>query len=109
MRWWRLAAEQGVGVAQYNLSLMYEEGRGVERDLVQAYRWLLHSKASGVEESVAYIEPLRSKMTAEQLAQTEKLLAADPPKMEQGDAAGPAWTADRDDPEVRWNLPARTA
>jgi hypothetical protein len=38
-RWWRLAAEQGDAVAQYNLGVMYYYGAGVERDRAEAARW----------------------------------------------------------------------
>jgi localization factor PodJL len=37
--WFRRAAERGVVDSQYNLGLLYEAGRGVERNLREAYRW----------------------------------------------------------------------
>ena len=39
MRWFRRAADQGDAGAQYNLAFMYATGRGVRKDLVQAYMW----------------------------------------------------------------------
>ncbi len=39
MRWFRLAAEQGDAHAQYNLGVMYGNGRGVPRDETGAVRW----------------------------------------------------------------------
>ena len=39
MRWYRLAAEQGVATAQYNLGFMYDNGRGVLKDDAEAVRW----------------------------------------------------------------------
>ncbi len=35
-----MAAEQGFAPAQFNLALLYGEGRGIKRDDVQAYMWL---------------------------------------------------------------------
>lgn len=37
--WFRRSAERGVIDAQYNLGLLYEAGRGVDRNLREAYRW----------------------------------------------------------------------
>ena len=39
-RWWRKAAEQGEPFAQFRIGWMYATGRGVRKDLVQAYAWL---------------------------------------------------------------------
>src|SRR5690242_21365313 len=41
------AAKQGHALAQYNLSLMYEHGRGVLQDLKQAHVWLLRAAEQG--------------------------------------------------------------
>ena len=38
-RLYRLAADQGYAPAQCNLGLMYERGRGVERDYGKAHHW----------------------------------------------------------------------
>ena len=34
------AAEQGDATAQFNLGAMYEDGRGVPQDFIQAHKWL---------------------------------------------------------------------
>ena len=39
VRWYRLAADQGIAVAQITLGLMYGTGRGVPQDDVQAHMW----------------------------------------------------------------------
>ena len=39
MKWFRLAAEQGLASAQFNLGLMYDEGRGVPQDDQEAVKW----------------------------------------------------------------------
>jgi hypothetical protein len=42
--WFRLAAEGGLAGAQVTLASLYEQGRGVEKDLEEAKRW--YAKAS---------------------------------------------------------------
>jgi len=39
VRLYRLAADQGLAEAQYNLGNMYGDGRGVPQDDVQAHMW----------------------------------------------------------------------
>ena len=39
LREWTLAAEQGNADAQYNLGLMYDNGRGVPQDYATAAKW----------------------------------------------------------------------
>lgn len=45
----RLAAEQGDALAQYNLGLMYENGEGVPQDLTRAHMWWNITAASGTD------------------------------------------------------------
>ena len=39
VRWYRLAAEQGLATAQFYLGLMYDTGRGVPQNDTEAVRW----------------------------------------------------------------------
>ena len=39
VRWYRLAATQGVATAQFRVGVMYTEGRGVLKDEGEAARW----------------------------------------------------------------------
>ena len=39
VRWYRMAAEQGLAGAQFNLGVMYDNGRGVLKDEAEAVRW----------------------------------------------------------------------
>ena len=39
VKWYRKAAEQGLSQAQYNLGVMYAEGRGVEQNDAEAVKW----------------------------------------------------------------------
>ena len=43
----RQAAEQGCTVAQYNLALSYQQGRGVPKDANQADKWFLKAAEAG--------------------------------------------------------------
>ena len=38
--WYRKGADQGFADAQYNLGIMYANGRGIPQDYVQAHKWL---------------------------------------------------------------------
>ena len=45
--WFRRAAEQGDAIAQLNLGELYESGRGVSRDRVEAWRWYSYAARQG--------------------------------------------------------------
>ncbi len=47
VREWRPLADQGDGVAQYNLGAMYDEGLGVPQDYVQAVKWYRKAAEQG--------------------------------------------------------------
>ena len=40
-------AEQGDANAQYNLGYMYEQGRGLQKNLREAYRWFYIAHSNG--------------------------------------------------------------
>ena len=75
VKWYRKAAEQGNAAAQYNLGVMYDLGEGVPKDWVKAYAWLSLSAANGKENAARGKDLLRSRMTAEQVAEGQKLAA----------------------------------
>ena len=70
--WYRRAAEQGLPEAQYNLGVMYRQGRGVDlvdvatgeclerHNKVQALRWYRRAGQNGYEDAWAAIERLVS-------------------------------------------------
>jgi len=39
VKWYRLAADQGYAMAQYNLGVMYDNGQGVPQDDAEALKW----------------------------------------------------------------------
>jgi len=47
LREWRLLAEQGDALAQYNLGMLYRKGRGVPQDDVQARQWYEKAAVQG--------------------------------------------------------------
>jgi len=51
VRWFRLAAEQGYADAQYDLGLMYTEGRGVVEDDAEGVVWLRKAGDQGHAEA----------------------------------------------------------
>ena len=51
MQWYRKAAEQGFAQAQYNLGVMYENGRGVRQDYIQAVQWYRKAAEQGIAQA----------------------------------------------------------
>ena len=70
---YRKAAKQGIAAAQHELGLMYCIGEGIPTDYVQCYAWLNLSAAQGDESSREAKNRLISDMTAEQIAEAQKL------------------------------------
>ena len=86
-KWYRLAAEQGNPTAQSNLGSMYYSGQGVPQDYVQAYMWVdlaasrFPPSAIDDRNGAAHNRDIvASKMTAEQLAEAQKLAREWKPK-----------------------------
>ena len=73
VKWFRKAAEQGSATAQYSLGWCYAEGEGVPKDDVLAYMWLNLAAASGNEDAKTSRETVSKRMTAEQIAEAQKL------------------------------------
>ena len=51
MKWWRLAADQGVADAQYKLGKMYRNGEGVPQDYAEAVKWWRLAADQGVADA----------------------------------------------------------
>jgi hypothetical protein len=49
--WWRRAADQGDTIPAFRIGAMYEAGRGVPRDLVQARAWYEKAAARGLAQA----------------------------------------------------------
>ena len=50
-QWYEKAAAQGYAEAQYNLGVMYNNGKGVRQDYVKARKWYEKAAAQGVAEA----------------------------------------------------------
>jgi hypothetical protein len=67
-RWFRRAADHGSLPAQAKLGALYWGGRGVPKDLNQAYFWTLLARARGDKESKDLATILASGLTSSQSA-----------------------------------------
>ena len=73
LREFRPLAEQGTLDAQYNLGVMYFEGRGVAKDYVQAYMWFNLVAAKGDDYGKKGRDLVEKKMTPTQVEKAQKL------------------------------------
>ena len=48
VKWFHLAAEQGLAKAQFNLGLLYDTGHGIAQDYAQALKWYRLAAEQGV-------------------------------------------------------------
>jgi len=46
-KWFRKAAEQSERTAQYNLGVLYDQGRGVPKDPAEALKWFKLAATQG--------------------------------------------------------------
>jgi TPR repeat protein len=51
VKWFRLAAQQNLAVAQFNLGLMYSEAWGVDQDLNEALKWYRLAAEQGLADA----------------------------------------------------------
>lgn len=65
-KWYRLAAEGGHSMSQYNLGVMYAYGDGVRKDYELSYFWLLLAHSSGTAQALDAIKLLEKRLTFSQ-------------------------------------------
>jgi hypothetical protein len=82
VRWYAKAADLGYADAQYHLGLLYRDGQGVTRDDVQAHKWLSLAAAAAnpVPEATSARDFLAAKLTADQIAEAQRLAREWKPK-----------------------------
>jgi TPR repeat protein len=73
VKWYRAAAEQGFDKAQYILGLMYARGTGVPRSAIEAFKWWSIAAVAGNQKAIAGKAELASTLTAEQIAEGQRL------------------------------------
>jgi localization factor PodJL len=72
--WFTEAAKRGLPDSQFNLAVLYENGLGVTRDMKQAFLWLSLAAQGGDAEAVRRRDILRGKLTAQEIAETQKMI-----------------------------------
>ena len=72
--WYRKAAEQGDIGAQNNLGWSYVEGKGVQYDLVIAYKWLYLAAETGNTHAGKNRDGIAKIMTPDQISEAKKLV-----------------------------------
>ena len=73
VRLFRALADQGDSQAQYNLGIIYANGRGVPQSYVLAHMWLNLSAAQGDADADAARDELAKSMSAAQIAEAQKM------------------------------------
>jgi S1-C subfamily serine protease len=80
-RLYRLAAEQGQNPAQERLGRMYADGRGVPKNYINAYMWLVLSASKGNMDAAGNRDLLIPRMTPTEIAEAKQRAAAWRPKI----------------------------
>lgn len=78
--WFYKAANQGIAAAQYNVGLIYQLGRGVPTNRVEAYKWYNIAAAQGFTKAAAARELLDSELSRKEVLEAERRAAAFTPK-----------------------------
>lgn len=72
--WFSKAARQGERKAQANLGRLYHEGRGLKRDVVQAYAWLKVAAARGEATAINMLPGVEPALKVEERTRAEELM-----------------------------------
>src|SRR6202012_409884 len=75
-KWYQQAAEHGNSDAQVNLGVLYMDGRGVNADLAQAYKWLKLAYNQGNNKSKPLLSEIANShaFTSNQLARARVMI-----------------------------------
>ena len=73
VKWYRLAAQQGVADAQYNLGWMYSKGKGVPQDYVRAHMWFNIAASSGDKDASKNRDIVAKRMNSNQIETAQRL------------------------------------
>jgi TPR repeat protein len=73
MKLYRLAAEQGVAQAQYNLGVMYEYGNGVLQDNVRSHMWYNIASANGDKKAAEWRDERAGLMTSADISKAQSM------------------------------------
>ena len=75
-RWFEQAAERGLSDSQFNLAVLHENGRGVPKDLQEAYKWFTLAARSGDPVAARRLEQVKARMEPAEIEAAERKLAA---------------------------------
>ena len=73
MKWFRMAAAQGVARLQYNLGVMYFNGNGVIQDYVRAHMWYNLAASKGYKNGSKNREIVAKKMTPSKISEAQDM------------------------------------
>ena len=72
-KWYRKAAQQGIGDAQLHLAMMYEHGQGVPKDFEYAYGWYSVAAHLGNTKAPPALERVKAQLGEQELLEADKL------------------------------------
>ena len=72
VKWYRLAAEQGDEVGQYNLGQRYTSGEGVLQNYNEAYIWFSLADFNGYELAQEPLAQMKARLSPAQLAEAQE-------------------------------------
>ncbi len=100
VKWFRRAADQGNTEAQGQLSSIYSSGHGVPLNYVEALKWMTLLISRNNEKALIPVRnSIASKMTPEQIAETERLASEWRPAPERDTLASPIIGPEKDRPQ----------
>jgi hypothetical protein len=73
VKWFKLAAEQELAFAQFNLGVMYQKGQGVTQDNTRAYMWWNISVSQGLNYAAKNLSRVQDEMTPSQIEKAQDL------------------------------------
>jgi TPR repeat protein len=76
LKWYKLAAAQGVARAQTNLGLMYGKGQGAPQDFIRAHMWGNLASAAGNPDGAKSRDLIAERMTPQQIRKAQDMARA---------------------------------
>ena len=72
LKWYRLAADQGLAEAQFNLGQVYADGHGVLQDYIQAHMWFNIACANGLLSSESDRDRIAAMMSPTDVSEAQR-------------------------------------
>lgn len=80
-KYFQLAADQGIGDGQCALGQLYAAGKGLPKDSISAYEWILLASEHGAEKCLEALKPLEPTMAPDQVAEATQRVGNWRPKL----------------------------